>query len=101
MARLGRIASHSKKAEVNRAKTHLRHAADIKTWDPTTLPNWLTEQAYREKVQPRLAGVTVPTISRALGISGPYATDIRAGARRPHPRHWRVLAQLVGASPDR
>jgi hypothetical protein len=33
-----------------------------------------------------------------LGISGPYATDIRAGGRRPHQRHWEKLARLVGVS---
>ena len=59
-----------------------------------------TEQAYRDKIQPRLAEVTVPAISKALGISRPYATDIRAGRRRPHPRHWLTLAQLVGDSHD-
>jgi hypothetical protein len=98
VARLGRIASHTNEAEIGRAKTRLRHAAALKVWDSTTLPDWLTEQAYREKIQPRLAEVTVPTISKALGISGPYATDIRAGRRRPHPRHWEKLARLVGNS---
>jgi hypothetical protein len=33
--------------------------------------------------------------STALGIPEPYVTDIRAGRRVPHPRHWLVLAQLV------
>jgi CRISPR-associated endonuclease Cas1 len=98
VARLGRIASHTEEAEISRAKTRLRHAAALKVWDPTTLPDWLTEQAYREKIQPRLAEVTVPAITKALGISGPYATDIRAGRRRPHARHWEKLARLVGVS---
>ena len=96
VARLGRIASHTHDAEISRAKTRQRHAAAFKAWDPNTLPDWLTEQAYWEKIQPRLAEVTVPAISKALGISGPYATDIRAGKRRPHPRHWLTLAQMVG-----
>lgn len=97
VARLGRIASHTDEAEISRAKTWRRHAAALKMWDPTTLPDWLTEQVYREKIQPRLAEVTVSTIATALGISGPYATDVRAGRRRPHPRHWEKLARLVGA----
>jgi hypothetical protein len=79
VARLGRVASHTEGAEISRSKTRLRHAAALKAWDSTTLPDWLTEQAYREKIQPRLAEVTVPAITTALGISGPYATDIRAG----------------------
>jgi CRISPR-associated endonuclease Cas1 len=98
VARLGRIASHANEAEISRAKTRQRHAAALKAWDPTALPDWLTEREYGEKIQPRLAGVSVPAISKALGISGAYATDIRAGRRRPHPRHWEKLARLVGAS---
>jgi CRISPR-associated endonuclease Cas1 len=98
VARLGRIASHTNEAEFSRAKTRQRHAAALKAWDLTTLPDWLTEQVYREKIQPRLRELTVPAISKALGISIPYATDIRAGRRRPHPRHWSKLATLVDLS---
>lgn len=100
VARIGRIASHTGKAEITRSKTRQRHAAALKAWDPTTLPDWLTEQAYREKIQPRLADVTVPAISATLGISGSYATDLRAGRRCPHRRHWEKLARLVGNSID-
>jgi CRISPR-associated endonuclease Cas1 len=96
VARLGRIASHTNEAEISRSKSRRRHAAAVKAWDPTTLPDWLTEQAYREMIQPRLVQVTVPAISKELGISIPYATDIRAGRRCPHPRHWEKLAQIVG-----
>jgi len=41
------------------------------------------------------------SISRttSIGVSEPYAADIRAGERVPHPRHWQTLAQLVGAAP--
>jgi len=50
-------------------------------------------------IQPRLEAVTIPAISAAIGVSEPYAADIRAGERVPHPRHWQTLAQLVGAAP--
>lgn len=63
--------------------TQLRHVAETKAWDPTTLPDWLTEETYREKIQPRLAKLTVPAIAAAIGISKPYTTDIRAGRRVP------------------
>jgi len=29
-----------------------------------------------------------------------HAADIRAGRRRPHPRHWQALAELVGIPAD-
>jgi CRISPR-associated endonuclease Cas1 len=98
VARKGRDASHSREAETKRTETHRRHTAAIHAWRPCELPEWLNEEAYRTKIQPALGGMTVRAISSALGISQPYATDIRAGRRMPHPRHWLSLAQLVGVS---
>ena len=94
-AKLGRIATHSLQAETLRAKTQRKHAAAVAAWQPSDLPEWLNEKAYRTKIQPALAGITVPAIATALSVSEPYATDIRAGKRCPHPRHWKTLAQLV------
>jgi CRISPR-associated endonuclease Cas1 len=96
-AKLGRIATHSVKAEALRAATQRRHAKELRAWKPSDNPAWLTEENYRVRVQPLLASVTVPAISRALYISEPYATDIRAGKRIPHPRHWNKLAVLAVA----
>jgi CRISPR-associated endonuclease Cas1 len=97
-ARRGQLATHSPKSEALRAATQRRHAAELKAWQASGNPSSLTELAYREEVRPRLADVTVPAIAAALGISEPYATDIRAGRRVPHQRHWLRLAQLVSVS---
>ncbi len=90
-AKLGRIATHTPKAEARRAATMRRQEAAKQAWKPSDLPEWLTEKVYREKIQPKLATFTVSSIASALGISKPYATDIRAGKRVPHPRHWLAL----------
>jgi CRISPR-associated endonuclease Cas1 len=95
-AKLGRVATHSREAEALRAKTQRKHAAALKAWNPSDLPNWLNEQTYREKIQPRLAEISVPAISSVLCVSEPYATSIRRGDRVPHARHWQSLARLVG-----
>lgn len=95
VAKLGRIATHTLEAETLRAKTQRKHAAAIAAWHPSELPEWLNEDAYRKKIQPKLAGITAPAIATALGVSGPYATDIRRGWRIPHPRHWLRLARIV------
>lgn len=95
-AKLGRIATHTLEAETLRAKTQRKHAAALAAWNPSDLPEWLNKETYRTKVQPKLAGISVPAIATGLGISQPYATDVRAGLRVPHPRHWQTLAQLVG-----
>ncbi|MFZ0639846.1 MAG: CRISPR-associated endonuclease Cas1 [Candidatus Acidiferrales bacterium] len=95
-AKLGRIATHSPKAEALRGATQRRQRAGQRAWKLSDLPEWLTEDAYREKIQPKLATFTVSAIASALEISKPYATDIRSGKRVPHPRHRLTLAHLVG-----
>jgi hypothetical protein len=100
VARQGRIASHSREAETSRSETQQRHTAAIRAWRASDQPAWLNEEAYRTKIQPALAEMMIRAIASALGVSEPYATDIRAGKRRPHPRHWRTLARLVGFSPE-
>jgi CRISPR-associated endonuclease Cas1 len=95
LARVGRQISHSPEAEARRAETQRRQAAALKAWNPSDQPDCLTEEFYREEIQPRLAGITVPVIASALGLSQSYAAEIRAGRKRPHPRHWQTLAQLA------
>ena len=66
--------------------------------NPSEKPAWLTEQTYVERIQPRLAMITISALSSALGVSESYAADIRKDRHRPHPRHWDALAKLVGVS---
>jgi len=94
------VAGHSPEARAKQAEKQRRHAAELRAWQPSDKPDWLTERVYREKIQPRLEGVTVPVIASALGVSQPYAAEIRAGRYLPHPRHWQALARLVGVEPD-
>jgi hypothetical protein len=97
-AKLGRLATHKPQAQARRSETQRRQNAARKAWNPAEKPNWLDEQAYREKIIPRLSGVGVPTIMRAVAVSEPYALRIRGGRCVPHPRHWPALAGLVGVS---
>jgi hypothetical protein len=60
------------------------------------MPAWLTEQYYTEQIQPRLRELRVREIAYAIKVSHAYAALVRVGKRRPHPRHWQVLARLSG-----
>jgi hypothetical protein len=71
------------------------HRLGISNWKPSDLPRWLTRDVYLNEIQPLLAGVSKSSIQAALGVSEPYAADIRSG-RIPHQRHWTALAQLAG-----
>jgi len=95
-AQKGRDASHNSEAQESRAEKGRRHTAARWAWKPSNQPAWLNEQSYHEKIQPLLAGVTVRALASALGVSIPYASNIRSGKRHPHPRHWLTLARLVG-----
>ena len=98
MAKLGRVPGHSAEARNRQAEKQRQHAAAAKSWNPTDKPDWLTEEVFREQIQPRLTPLTVPAISSALGVSEPYASLIRAKRYLPHLRHWLALARLVGVS---
>jgi CRISPR-associated endonuclease Cas1 len=89
----GRIAAQSPEAQARRTETQLRNANALLTWEKSGQPK-ITDEVYRNEIQPRLAGVTIPTIMSALNVCASYAADIRAGRRRPHPRHWETLARL-------
>jgi hypothetical protein len=59
-----------------------------------------TKRPTNRKIQPLLRGLSNSVLALALDVSVAYAADNRAGRRRPHPRHWQALAQLVGISAD-
>ena len=79
-----------------RADTMRAHRRAIQDWEPSDLPAWLTRDVYVKQIQPALASVAKSQIRSALGVSEPYSSDIRAGKRIPHPRHWETLAKLAG-----
>jgi hypothetical protein len=90
------MAAQTPKAEALRSATARRQRAAALAWKLSDSPEWLTEKAYREQIHPKLATCTVSAIASVLEISIPYATDIRAGKRVPHPRHWQALALMAG-----
>jgi CRISPR-associated endonuclease Cas1 len=94
----GRLFAHTAEAEAKRGESRRRHAAGLAAWRPSDQPAWLTEETYVRNIQPRLLNVTVPAIQAAIGVSKSYATNIRSGKCLPHPRHWQLLAGLVGNS---
>ena len=67
-------------------------------WEPSSLPSWLTEECYVQRIQPLLRGKKVREIAEAMEVSQPDAAFICAGRRQPHPRHWQALANLVGVA---
>ena len=73
------------------------HAVANTWWSPSSLPAWLNEEFYVQKIQAELRRVKVREIAQAMHVSEPYAALIRSGRRRPHPRHWKKLAQLLGS----
>ena len=98
LAKVGRMAAQSPGSRKKHSKTQRRHEAAKRAWDSSPKPNWPDENTYFKQIQPRLPAVTISALALSLGVSEPYAAHIRAGRHRPHPRHWLVLAELVGIS---
>jgi len=100
LARKGRVVSQDPEVQVRRSETQRRNAIAQNSWDPANQPAWLTEESYLRNIHPQLQSFPCSAISKAIRVSMPYAADIRAGRRRPHPRHWQALARLAGISSD-
>ncbi len=98
-ARIGRVAARSPEARARHAESERRHAKARASWDASSQPAWLTSEVYSQKIQPLLAGVSTSAIRSRIGVSRWYASRMRQGYR-PHPRHWQVLAELVGVSAE-
>ena len=94
----GRKLAQCPDAITKRADTMLQHRKEIRNWKPANLPAWLTHDVYVNQVQPALASIAKVRIRSVLGVSEPYSSLIQEGKRVPHPRHWQVLARLVGVS---
>jgi len=94
-AKRGRIAAQALEAQARRTETQRRNANAQLAWEKSGQPK-ISEDTYRNEIQPRLTGVKIPVIMSALNVCASYAADIRRGKRRPHARHWGTLAQLTG-----
>jgi CRISPR-associated endonuclease Cas1 len=97
-AKRGRVAAQSPQAQARRTATQRRNAGAQRAWDRSSQGASISEESYKEQILPRLANLTLSTIKSSLNVCTSYAADIRSGRRRPHPRHWERLAQLVGVS---
>jgi CRISPR-associated endonuclease Cas1 len=95
----GRKSAQQPEFLAKRSATQRLHKQAIQNWKTSDLPVWLTEDVYVKQIQPALASVAKSQIRSVLGVSEPYASDIQAGKRIPHPRHWQALGRLVGTSP--
>jgi hypothetical protein len=98
VAAKGRLVSHTPSAQARRVTARRRNVLAEAAWKPSDQPAWLTERVYVEQIQPRLTTISGSRLAAALGVSKPYAADIRTGRRRPHPRHWQTLAKVAGFS---
>lgn len=96
-ARIGRMTANGPEAQKKRGVKARANALAQHAWKRSDQPAWLTTQLFTQKIQPLLATISTGTIARQISVSRWYAGRIREGYR-PHPRHWRGLAGLVGLS---
>jgi CRISPR-associated protein Cas1 len=96
----GRVFAQTAKAQARRTSTRLRNVQAEAAWKPSDQPSWLTKAVFSDHIQPKLSQLSARRLASTLHISESYAADIRAGRRRPHPRHWFALAALTRVEPD-
>ena len=89
---------NSEKSRERLSASQKRQNAARRGWLPSSLPAWLTQSVYRERILPRLAEITVPALAKTMNVTEPYAAEVRKGRHIPHPMHWVALSKLVGIS---
>jgi CRISPR-associated endonuclease Cas1 len=94
----GREKAQGSEAQAKRAASQQRHMLARSAWNRSQESSPITEEEFLRDIQPRLDALRVGAIRSGLGVSKGYASAIRAGKRHPHPRHWQVLAELVGVN---
>jgi CRISPR-associated protein Cas1 len=94
-SKLGRLETHKPQAQARRSETQRRQQAARKSWNPESMPDWLNEKFYLERIKPKLDSLQVRVVQLGLAVSEPYALRIRDGVCIPHRRHWQKLAELA------
>jgi hypothetical protein len=79
-----------------RKSAQLRNAEAAAAWNPESLPDWLTQDFYKNRILVELKRIRTLYVARYLSWSESYAGAVRSGKRTPHPRHWLALAKLAG-----
>ena len=95
------VFAKSKESRARLSVSQKRQNAARRGWLASSLPVWLTQSTYREKILPRLAQITVPALAQTMNVTAPYAAEVRKGRHVPHPMHWEALAKLVGVQEGR
>lgn len=85
--------TNTPKASAARSRALSQRKAEELQWTPPDGDSWTVER-YRHEVLPRLTGIPLSQMSRALGLSVSASSRIRSGQLLPHRRHWQPLADL-------
>jgi len=93
---LGKDAARTPEALQKKSRKMNDHRDAMRNWQPSELPDWLTDEVFMNQIYPALARLSKIEIASALAVSKDYAYQIANGNRVPHKRHWVKLAELVG-----
>src|SRR6185312_6365122 len=90
--------SRSPEASAKRALAVKRQNEALRNWNPSELPEWLTDEVYASQIQPTLHRFSKQQIADALGVNVSFVYKIVNRGEIPHKRHWVKLAELVGVT---
>ena len=83
VALIGHAKPKTSKVKAHISKTLSDHAVANSWWLPSSLPAWLNEEFYVQKIQPQLSTIKVRVISEAMQVSRSYSALIKRGSHAP------------------
>jgi hypothetical protein len=93
----GVLPAHTDEAQERRSDANRRRQLARLAWEADHGGASPDVEWYSQEIAQRLAGLSLTEIAGALGVSTSSASKFRRGLRVAAPRHWSVLAGLVGA----
>jgi CRISPR-associated protein Cas1 len=98
-SKIGRMAAKRPEARAKHSISARNNVIACASWKASDNPEWLTKEFFSKEIRSRLVDTPTHRITSLIDVSRWYVGKIRQGYI-PHPRHWKALAALVGASPS-
>ncbi len=91
----GVLPSHTEEAQQRRRQANRQRELERLEWETKHADEIPDVEWYLREIAPRLRELGLTGTARALGVSKSAVSKYRGGKHVPHPRHWRVLAELL------
>src|SRR5262249_18393782 len=83
--------SHGRTAGERRGASMARRMRELREWNVMHADTSPEPDFFIREILPAIQSLPLSDLVRATGLTHGYLSQIRQGAKIPHPRHWQAL----------